>query len=99
MIICLLSYIATRLKLTALPAQTSWPQMISTGMMAGTGFTMSIFIAILAYPSVESQRISKMALMVACLLAGVTGYLYLKMKKQLINCCSPRPGKGLVPIL
>ncbi|SDH15414.1 Na+/H+ antiporter NhaA [Chitinophaga filiformis] len=79
--IFLFSYIAVRLKLAALPDQASWGQLIGIGMIAGIGFTMSIFISTLAYTQVEWQIISKIAVIAASLLAGIVGYCYLRIAK------------------
>ncbi|GAA0551713.1 Na+/H+ antiporter NhaA [Chitinophaga japonensis] len=79
--IFLFSFAATRFKLAALPQQTTWMQLLGAGMIAGIGFTMSIFISTLAYKEAELQIISKMSVMAASLLAGVAGYLFLKLLK------------------
>jgi NhaA family Na+:H+ antiporter len=77
--IFLFSYIATRLKLAVLPHKTTWAQLTGAGLIAGIGFTMSIFISTLAYHEAELQVISKMSVMAASLLAGILGYLYLRI--------------------
>lgn len=80
--IFLFSYTATRLKLAALPHKTSWAQLTGAGLIAGIGFTMSIFISTLAYREAELQVISKMSVMAASLLAGILGYLYLRILRR-----------------
>jgi len=75
------SWLATKLKLAALPSQTSWAQIVGVGLIAGIGFTMSIFISTLAYNENELQVISKMSVIVASLLAGLLGFIFLKMLK------------------
>ncbi len=77
--IFLFSFIAAKLKLAALPHHTTWAQLLGAGLIAGIGFTMSIFISTLAYKEAELQIISKMSVMAASLLAGVLGYIYLKI--------------------
>lgn len=79
--IFLFSWIATRLKLAALPAHTRWTQLLGVGVIAGIGFTMSIFIATLAYTETELQVIAKMSVIAASLLAGVIGYCCLRVIK------------------
>jgi NhaA family Na+:H+ antiporter len=76
------SYIATRLKLAALPDQTSWSQLTGVGIIAGIGFTMSIFISTLAYSEEALQTTAKIAVIAASLLSGLIGYIYLVLKKQ-----------------
>lgn len=75
------SWLATRLKLAALPSQTNWAQIVGVGLIAGIGFTMSIFISTLAYNENELQVISKMSVIVASLLAGLLGFIFLKILK------------------
>ena len=79
--IFLFSYLAVRFKLAALPDQATWSQLIGIGMIAGIGFTMSIFISTLAYTHAEWQIISKIAVIAASLLAGTIGYCYLRIAK------------------
>jgi Na+:H+ antiporter, NhaA family len=79
--IFLFSYLAARLRLASLPDGAKWSQMIGIGMMAGIGFTMSIFIATLAYDQIAWQTISKIAIIAASLLSGLLGYCYLRASK------------------
>lgn len=60
--------------------------MLGVGLLAGIGFTMSIFIALLSFPGcAEIQNQSKIAVLVASLFSGFSGYLLLKFagKKSL----------------
>jgi NhaA family Na+:H+ antiporter len=45
------SWISYRLGLISLPADVRWPAMVGAGILGGIGFTMSLFIAMLAFPS------------------------------------------------
>jgi NhaA family Na+:H+ antiporter len=71
------SWIATRLKLAALPDKTKWSQLLGVGIIAGIGFTMSIFISTLAYPEISLQVTAKIAVIAASLISGIVGYYYL----------------------
>ena len=85
----LFSLIAIKLKLSELPSKSSWTQMIGVGLLAGIGFTMSIFIALLSYKnSIEIQEEAKFAILVASAISGFLGYSLLKIfskKKQKIS--------------
>lgn len=85
----LFSLIAIKLKLSELPTKSSWAQMIGVGLLAGIGFTMSIFIALLSYKnSIEIQEEAKFAILVASAISGFLGYSLLKIfskKKQKIS--------------
>jgi NhaA family Na+:H+ antiporter len=76
--IALLSYLAVAMSLCRLPADLTWGHILGAGMLGGIGFTMSIFIANLAFtdqPAVVNA--SKMAILVASLVAGIAGFLWL----------------------
>jgi NhaA family Na+:H+ antiporter len=75
--ISILSFIAVKLKLAVVPSGTSWGQMIGTGLLAGIGFTMSIFITMLAFDSPEFQDVSKIAVLIGSLAAILSGFVVL----------------------
>ena len=82
----LFSMIAIKLKWSELPAFSGWREMIGVGFLAGIGFTMSIFVSLLAFPDeVEIQSISKISILIASVLSGVVGYFILKIKKKPLN--------------
>ncbi|ACU07987.1 Na+/H+ antiporter NhaA type [Flavobacteriaceae bacterium 3519-10] len=75
----LFSWIFIKLKISSLPDQSTWPQMLGTGLLAGIGFTMSIFIALLSFKGhAEIQDEAKFAVLIASVFSGVTGFLILK---------------------
>ncbi len=75
----LFSYIFIKLKISNLPLNSTWPQMIGTALLAGIGFTMSIFIALLSFKGhPEIQDEAKFAILMASLISGISGYLILK---------------------
>jgi NhaA family Na+:H+ antiporter len=62
-----------------LPSDLEWRHIFGAGLLAGIGFTMSIFIANLAFPAdVGLVVASKMAIFAASLVAGILGYLWLR---------------------
>lgn len=81
----LFSWIFIKLKISSLPDNSSWNQMIGAGLLAGIGFTMSIFIALLSFRGQpEIQDAAKFAILVASVISGFAGYLLLRYvsKKQ-----------------
>ena len=60
-----------------LPENVSWKQLAGTGILAGIGFTMSIFIANLAFDDPSIIQFSKIAILTASLLAALLGLLFL----------------------
>lgn len=76
--IFLFSFLAVKMKVGALPEGLLWRHILGMGMVAGIGFTISIFMATLALPA-EGQTIAKIAVIGASVLSGMMGFLYLKL--------------------
>lgn len=77
--IFLFSRIAVALKIADLPEGMTWYHTLGMGMIAGIGFTMSIFMATLAFKAPEIQTIAKIGILGASLVAGIAGYLFIFM--------------------
>lgn len=76
--IVLFCWLLVKLKIGQLAAGITWNHMIGLGLLAGIGFTMSIFISMLAFKDSFTQDISKMAVMAASVLAIICGYAWFK---------------------
>jgi NhaA family Na+:H+ antiporter len=76
--ISLMSFLAVKLKISSLPGDVKWAQITGAGILAGIGFTMSIFIALLSFTKIEHQVQAKFSILIASILAGAIGYLVLK---------------------
>jgi NhaA family Na+:H+ antiporter len=84
----LFSWIFIKLKISSLPDKSSWSQMLGAGLLAGIGFTMSIFIALLSFRNhPEIQDEAKFAILVASVISGIAGYYLLKLvgKRKIIR--------------
>ena len=68
------SWLATRLGVAALPLGVTWPQILVVGVVAGIGFTMSIFIAGLAFPAGSNLETAKLGVLIASGAAAVLAY-------------------------
>jgi NhaA family Na+:H+ antiporter len=78
--ITLLCFLAVGLGVCRLPEGLQWHHILGAAFLGGIGFTMSIFIANLAFPSSpDIVNASKMAILVASLLAAVLGFLWLRL--------------------
>jgi Na+:H+ antiporter, NhaA family len=77
--ILLFLFLAVKLKIVSLPEGIKWKHIASAGFLAGIGFTMSIFITLLAFDDPAIIISSKMAVLISSLLAGLLGYVFLKM--------------------
>lgn len=79
------SYLAVKLKLAAEPEGVSWKKIYAAAILAGIGFTMSLFIANLAFSSPELLDTAKVGILSGSLISGIVGFLILKSalsKKQ-----------------
>ena len=73
------SWIFIKLKISSLPDQSSWTQLMGAALLAGIGFTMSIFIALLSFKGhPEIQDEAKFAVLVASVISGFAGYSLLR---------------------
>lgn len=69
------SIIAIRFGLADMPMYASRTQMVGTAFLCGIGFTMSIFITLLAFPNApEAQTYAKIGILAGSLLSGLVGY-------------------------
>lgn len=82
--ISLFSFAAVKAGLCQLPSQVSWTNIIGAGVLAGIGFTMSIFITMLAFNDAAIVNSAKIAILIGSVIAGIAGLLWLRLslKKQ-----------------
>lgn len=76
--ILLFCYAAVKTKICRLPSDLRWKHITGAGMLAGIGFTMSIFITLLAFNDDKVIINSKIAILAASVIAGAAGFLFLK---------------------
>jgi NhaA family Na+:H+ antiporter len=78
--ITLCSWLAVKLKLSALPTNTNWLQLIGAGMLGGIGFTMSIFITLLSLNNTLLHAEGKLSILIASVIAALGGYGVLRLR-------------------
>ncbi len=85
--ITLFSWIGVKMKISALPAGTNWKQLAGTGLLAGIGFTMSIFIAGLSYKEPAILDVSKLSILAGSTLSALCGMgvLFFLGKKKFVS--------------
>ena len=84
-----LSWLTVRLGWAALPPGVSWRQLWGAGILGGIGFTMSIFVTLLALGEhSDSTQVAKLAILVASLTAGGLGFGLLR------SAPTPRPAEA-----
>lgn len=83
--IVLLTYIFRKLNVITFPEEIEWGHIIGAGFLGGIGFTMSIFISILAFDDAALIDQSKMAVIIVSVIAGMLGYFWLRKLAKLIE--------------
>jgi NhaA family Na+:H+ antiporter len=76
--IFLASFLAVKARLSQLSSDLSWKHIIGAGFLGGIGFTMSIFITLLAFSDPAIIQNTKISILFSSLLAGLTGFLILR---------------------
>lgn len=77
--VLLLCAVAVGSGLCRLPSDLTWREIAGAGILGGIGFTMSIFIANLAFPGDPAMtNASKLAILLASLIAGTAGFLWIR---------------------
>lgn len=76
--VTLFSWLAVKAKWAKLPSGANWEHVIGVGMLAGIGFTMSIFITLLSFNNAEYIAIGKFAILCVSVSSGLIGFVYLK---------------------
>jgi Na+:H+ antiporter, NhaA family len=77
--IALFTFLAVKLKISQLPGKMNWQQVIGVGFLGGIGFTMSIFVTLLAFDDIELQDKAKFVILITSVLAGFIGFIWLKL--------------------
>ncbi len=82
--ISLLTHLIIRMKITSLPKGVNFGQIYGAALLAGIGFTMSIFISDLAFSNEQSIQIAKVGVFAASIIAAILGMIMLSIsaKKQ-----------------
>ncbi|HHV86627.1 MAG TPA: Na+/H+ antiporter NhaA [Petrimonas sp.] len=86
--ISLAIYLMTKMRIVKLKTKPDWMLYIGVGILAGIGFTMSIFVSMLAFDDKTLQDTAKLAVLAASALSMVIGYTWLKIvlnKKTGVN--------------
>ncbi|HVU56655.1 MAG TPA: Na+/H+ antiporter NhaA [Puia sp.] len=76
-------WLAIRTGLCRMPGDIRWSHLLGMGVLAGIGFTMSIFITNLAFDHAGTIQFSKIAILAASLIASVLGFSILALTAKL----------------
>ena len=72
------AWLVVKLGWGRLPSGVGWRHMTGTGMLAGVGFTVALFIAELAYTDQATIDLAKIGIFLGSIIAGILGYLVLR---------------------
>ena len=83
--IALFSWLSVMLRLSVLPSRATWNHIIGVGFLAGIGFTMSIFIALLSFSNPEFTMEAKFSILTGSVISGISGFIMLKALRSKIK--------------
>ncbi|MEP6747179.1 MAG: Na+/H+ antiporter NhaA [Bacteroidota bacterium] len=98
--IFLFSRLLVFLKIAKLPSNINWNQLVGMGMLAGIGFTMSIFTTTLAFTDNSSRDMAKIAILIAMVGSVAISWVFfglLSKKTAVIKNTNPLPDLQAVP--
>lgn len=78
--ILLFSFVAVAIGLCTLPSDLKWKHILGVGFLGGIGFTMSIFISLLAYSDPNQITEAKIAVLLSSMISGTIGYFWLRQQ-------------------
>lgn len=73
------AWLAVKLKLGRLPEKARWLHIYGVSMLCGIGFTISLFIAALAFTGSDAQAGAKLGVLAGSLVSGLLGWLVLSL--------------------
>lgn len=76
------SLICSKLGIGQLPANSNFIHIIGLGLLAGIGFTMSIFISMLSFDNQVFIEEAKLSVLITSLIAGIIGYVILNLSSR-----------------
>lgn len=77
--IFLLTYLAVTFGFCKLPSDLNWKSIFGVGLLGGIGFTMSIFVTLLAFDNETIINNSKLVILISSLTAGILGFITLRL--------------------
>jgi NhaA family Na+:H+ antiporter len=90
------AWLATRAGICRLPEGVSWTQIYGAALLAGIGFTMSLFIGTLAFPDAEHAAAVRLGVLSGSILSGLAGYTILRFSAvpaKSAHAAAPHPAK------
>ena len=76
------AWVASRLGLASAPRGLDFRSLVGVGIVAGIGFTVSLFVAALAFDDPHPVAEGKVGVLIASVLAGAIGYAFLRLSRD-----------------
>jgi NhaA family Na+:H+ antiporter len=93
--ITLATWLAVKLKVADLPRGVSWKQIHGANILAGVGFTMSLFVSSLAFTDPHHVEQAKIGILTGSILSGIIGYYFLSTIEVIRRSRLPQAQGGL----
>jgi NhaA family Na+:H+ antiporter len=77
--IILFTWIAVKSRISHLPSGVKWSHIIGAACLGGIGFTMSIFVTLLAFNDEAMINSAKLIILISSIIAGFIGFFWLKI--------------------
>jgi NhaA family Na+:H+ antiporter len=77
--ILIVCFLAVKAGFCKLPSGLHWKHIAGAGLLAGIGFTMSIFITLLAFSDGALINNAKFVILISAALSGILGFIWLKI--------------------
>lgn len=71
------AWLAIKINMASMPTGVTWRQMFGVAFLGGIGFTMSLFVANLAFGESQLLEISKIGILAGSLISGISGWILL----------------------
>lgn len=79
-------WVAVVTGIARLPEVATWPQLCAVAILGGIGFTMSLFIGMLAFPEPEYATLLRIGVLAGSIVSAVFGYLLLRWTTNPVSC-------------
>ena len=74
-----MTFLLVKLGVARLPEATGWVHILGLALLAGIGFTMSLFIGGLSFESADTMNLVRLGVLTGSVIAAITGYATLYM--------------------
>ncbi|HEX9882117.1 MAG TPA: Na+/H+ antiporter NhaA [Hyphomicrobium sp.] len=83
------SFAAIKLKLAGKPEGATWPQLFGVAVLGGIGFTMSLFIGMLAFVDADRAAEIRIGVLLGSIMSAIAGYLILSRVTSAVVSAKP----------